>query len=158
MLKHGFACSHGKRVLAEGSGKDDLIGLRIGFVAIVPCTTVNTIQETFLSRNNTDGQTASHNFAVGRNVSLYPKPGLSATRMNAKTVDDVIKDQGGSTVLGQAPLFMQEFAWLNIRPATLYRLDQDSCVFMTMRFDEIKRLRFVVIECSDINDHILRNS
>src|ERR1700756_1874288 len=78
--------------------------------------------------------------------------------MNAEAGDNLVEDQCRAGLLRDLSYVSQKFARLEIRMATLDRLDQNSSELIRMSANPFERLGGAVIENGDVADAFARNA
>ncbi len=155
MCESGFGRGHCQGMFAEGSCEKDHVPLRMGFISELPCSAVYDIHILRFSRDNADGHSAGNDFAVSHKISFHVKPCLCSARMDAEACDHFIKNKNDIFFQGQSSQLMEKFSGLKSGSPALYRLDENRCQFVGMRFDDFKRFGNAVIQYQNIFDRPL---
>ncbi len=120
-------------------------------VAEGPLAAVQRVHEFSFAGQDADGQSAPHDFAVGRKVRADAEHGLHAAAVNAEARDHFIHHEGGARRLGDLAHFAQEFERPRVRMPALHGFDDDRGEILGMVANPLQRLRGAVFQ----NDHVL---
>ena len=138
-------------MLAEGAAEVGGLGARVGGVAVLPEAAVNAVHEGRAARDDADGQAAAGDLAVGGEVGCDAEPRLRPAGMDAETRHHLVEDQNDAGCLRPRPQLVQELARLQLRVATLHRLDEDGGEFVGVCVQEFECARAAVFE----HQHVL---
>ena len=98
-----------------------------------------------------DGEAAADDLAVGRQIRPNADHGLHAARVNAKTGDDLVHDEGRTRCFGDLADFAQEIEGPQMRMTALHGFDDDGGKIIGVVANPLQRRRRAVFE----HDHVL---
>ena len=150
MLEAGADGCQGERMAHEGAGVEGDADLREGVVAILPRAAIERIHVGGAAGEDTDGQTARDDLAVGREVGANAVECLHAAGMGAEAGDHFVEDEAGAALLRDAANLAQEFDGTKLGMAALHRLDQHGGDFVGALANDFEALGGAVVEHKDI--------
>src|SRR6202012_3341461 len=95
-LQHRTSRRERERMTHKGAGEESNADLGRGFVAEIPRSAIERVEEARLAGYDSDRQTAAEHLAVGGQVSLHAKHGLHPARMHAETRYNLVEHQCGA--------------------------------------------------------------
>ena len=106
----------------------------------MPESSVKGIHEAGAPGNNANRHAATDHFPIGRKVGLYAVIGLGASGCHTETGYHLIENQHNSSLSSYLTKFFYEFAWLELRQATLNGFHQYCRYLILALHNDIKRL------------------
>jgi hypothetical protein len=125
LAQHGPRGDHREWVAVEGAREERRVGPGMRVVAVLPRAAVDPVEQVAAPGDGGQRQAAADHLAVGREVGVHAEELLRAAEARAKAGEHLVEHERDAVLAGQPAQVEQEFAWLQVGPPALDRLDEN---------------------------------